>query len=184
MRPLRASIAALLAVALTLVLPSCGGNGGETTSADLGPAGVAPPGAPIYLEATLRPEGEQKANAEALLAELGSVPLLGSQIEPSDLGDQAVQAFDSAVGADVDYASDVEPWLGSRAGLAITSFTQAPDALEGAGTPTNASYVLAVETTDEQLAKDSLAERRGWRDRILAALVLAKRQVMREKPSS
>jgi L-gulonate 3-dehydrogenase len=47
--------------------------------------------------------------------------------------------------------------------------------------PWDAGLVAKIEGQRRRwLAKDRLAERRGWRDRILAALVLAKRQVMRQ----
>ncbi|CAN5549058.1 hypothetical protein BH10ACT11_BH10ACT11_05430 [soil metagenome] len=154
MRTLKALSFALLAASV-LALASCGG-GDSSGPALRGPSAFVPPGTPIYLEATLRPEGDQKTNAKALLSELGDVPLLGSQVSPEDLADQAVKQFDAAVGADVDYAADVEPWLGAKAGLAITGF---PSASVGApATTVPPTYVLAVETTDDETARDSLAK--------------------------
>ena len=153
MRRSRALIAALSVLVAALLLASCGSSDDSGSPQVSGPASFAPADTPLYVEATLKPEGEQRANAEALLSELGSVPLLGSQLEPRDLADQAVQAFDDAVGADVDYAEDVEPWLGSKAGLAVTGLP----AGSGTTTDTPPSYVLAVETTDDSVARDSLA---------------------------
>src|SRR5919106_3013642 len=55
---------ACAAAAAALALPACGGDGGGVSSDD--PASLAPANAPLYVQATIRPQGEQKSNVEAL----------------------------------------------------------------------------------------------------------------------
>ena len=47
-----------------------------------------PADTPLYVEATVRPEGEQAENLDALLAELGELPLVGLGRRPGRPLDQ------------------------------------------------------------------------------------------------
>jgi hypothetical protein len=101
-------------------------------------ASFAPPDAPVYVEGAIRPEGEQADAITALADKLGGV---------SDPGSEVIGQIDEALGdggSDLSYAEDIEPWLGTRAAVFVTS-------LEGAesGEPDAASV---VETTDADAA--------------------------------
>jgi hypothetical protein len=126
-----------------LALSSCGDD--DSSPAAGGPASFAPPGSPIYIEATVDPTEEQRAEIEELLDRVGSVPLLGSQLDPGDLVDQAFDEISAETGEEISFEADVEPWLGERAGLAVGSLDQAEE-----------DGVFAVETTDEEAARDTL----------------------------
>jgi hypothetical protein len=99
---------------------------------------------PLYLEATVRPEGEQAENIETLLADLGELPLIGSVGDPGDLIITQLEAQAAEASVDFSYAEDVEPWLGEKAGFGISE-------VEG-----ETRFVLAIETTDEDAARESL----------------------------
>jgi hypothetical protein len=127
--------------ALALALAGCGDDA-EVAS---GPAAVMPAEMPLYVEATIRPEGEQAENLDALLTELGELPLIGSVGDPGDLIIEQLESEAEAAGVDFSYEEDVEPWLGERAGFGIAG----PQDTEEA-------FVLAVETTDEDAARESI----------------------------
>ncbi len=67
----------LLSVTAALALAVAGCGDEDDPDAASGPASVMPADTPIYVEATVRPEGEQAENLDALLAELGELPLIG-----------------------------------------------------------------------------------------------------------
>lgn len=141
LRTISAVAAGALAAA---VLGACGGDGGVAVS---GVAGVMPADAAVYAEVTIKPEGAQKENAEALIAQLGEVPLLGQALDPRQLAEQAIAQLAEQNDADISYAEDFEPWLGERAAIAYLPQTDYEDP----------DFVLAIETSDEAIARDSLA---------------------------
>jgi hypothetical protein len=136
------SIAAVGLAAFTLA--SCGD---DDEAGSGGPASFVPAGAPIYIEATVDPTDEQRADAEALLERLGSLPIVGSPLDPEDLVDQAFEELSDQAGTEITFLEDVEPWLGQRAALGVGSVDQAED-----------DGVFAVETTDEDAAQATLDE--------------------------
>lgn len=150
-----ARLASLLAVpALAVALASCGDDDASAPS-DLAPTDTA-----LYLEATLESE-EQVANAQALIAELGEVPLLGSTLDPEAIVAGALEDSAADAGVDFSYAEDVEPWLGERAAIAFLSFEgfSDPEVPVGNGPiPGEAipDFVIVLETTDQDIARDSI----------------------------
>ena len=132
----------LPALALALVIAGCGDDDSEATT---GPASVMPAEMPLYIEATVRPEGEEADNLDAFLAELGELPLIGAVGDPGDLIIQQLEAEAEAAGVDFTYAEDVEPWLGERVGFGIAGSQDTEEA-----------FVAAVETTDEDAARESI----------------------------
>jgi hypothetical protein len=148
---------ALLATAtLALTASACGGSQAEE------PADLVPAGAPIYLEVSLDSE-EQVAGAEALIAELGEVPAIGSTLDPEALIATALEESAADAGVDFSYAEDVEPWLGRRGALAFLSLDgfATPEPVAGEATDVVAesepeNFVLILEASDEQIARDSL----------------------------
>jgi uncharacterized protein DUF3352 len=121
---------------VALLLAGCGGGGDSGSGAD--PATVAPPGAPIFLDFTVQPEGATKANIEALAKKLAGV---------DDLGDLIVTELENSAGEDgeeLDFEKEVEPWLGEEGGL----FLQEYEGEDFHG------YGAAIQAEDEGEAQD------------------------------
>jgi Protein of unknown function (DUF3352) len=102
--------AALAVVAIT----GCGGgSAGGSSSSGSGLADLASPGSLVFVEGKLKPAGELKKNADAIAARLAGVASL-RELVVSELEDTAGQA-----GKSLDFAKEVEPWLGEEAGVAF-----------------------------------------------------------------
>jgi hypothetical protein len=128
----------LLAVAATalLLVAGCGGNGGDSTS---DPASLTPPGSPLYLEATIQPQGEDRTDVEKLFAEVSGVD--------TDLGRLIVSELESSAsssGEELDFENEIQPWLGEKGGL----FFQRYDGHDFGG------YGVAIQSTDTGATQD------------------------------
>lgn len=102
----RPAFAALALAALTALPAGCGGGSSGSKVAEL-----APPGTPIFIEGVLRPTGELKSNTDAIAMQVAGV---------DNLGDYIVEELEASArddGEPFDFATEVEPWLGERAGL-------------------------------------------------------------------
>jgi hypothetical protein len=102
----------LLAVATAILVVGCG-SGGSSSSSGAEPASLAAPGSVVFVEGNLRPSGELKANADAVAKKL-----TGSE----SLSDFIVSELEGSAqdeGKHVDFAAEVEPWLGGVAGVAF-----------------------------------------------------------------
>lgn len=132
-RPLGGAFAVLAALALA----ACGD---DEAGGDLGPdpATLAPAGAPLYVEAVVRPEGDQKKGIEEALSRLLNTDDVGGEIRGAI--DEGLQSED----AELSYGEDVGPWLGQRVGLFVSDFSE-----DGQG-------ALIAATTDEDAASDAL----------------------------
>jgi hypothetical protein len=115
--------------ALVLFAAGCGGDDSGSGS---DPAAVAPPKSPLYIEATVRPEGELKTNIDSLAKSIAGVDDLGGLIA-SELESSASDSDE-----EFDYAKEVEPWLGEKGGLSFQDY----DGEDFHG------YGFAVQTTD------------------------------------
>lgn len=105
-----AALPALVVASLALAAAGCGG--GDTP----GPAGLAPPRSPLFVEAAIQPQGKLKANAEAVARQVADV---------DDLGELIVSELESTAreeGEPFDFDREVEPWLGERAAVFFESF--------------------------------------------------------------
>jgi Protein of unknown function (DUF3352) len=135
---------ALATIASSLVLAACGGDDDDGgPSADSGPATVVPADAVVYVEGVVRPEDEQRESVETALQ-----TVLGEDDPGGFLVGELEDEF-STGDVEVDYAEDIEPWLGSRG-----SFFLSPEE----------QPALVLETTDEELATESierLVEQKG-----------------------
>jgi hypothetical protein len=99
----------LAVAALTAFVALLAGCGGGSSSSDV--ASLAPPGAPVFVEGTVKPTGELKSNTDAVAQKIGGI---------ANLGDFVVEKLESSAaseGETLDYAKEVEPWLGERAGV-------------------------------------------------------------------
>ena len=127
----------VVVVAFAALRPGSGPPEGEGS-----PATVVPPRAALYLEADLRPTGDQGVAVRQVLQRLlrtnrPAVPL-------RDLLDQAL----ARSGTGLVYTRDVEPWLGRRAGLFVTRFSRLPTRSEGA---------LVLSTSNADRARRAVA---------------------------
>jgi Protein of unknown function (DUF3352) len=136
--PVKPRLVLSIAVAATaLGVAGCGSSDGS--GAD--PATLAPPKAPLYIEATLQPEGELKSNIQSLAKSVAGI---------DDLGDLILSSF----GRDVDYEKEVEPWLGKEGGLSFESY----DGDDFTG------YGFAVQSTDTAATQSFIDEQAGSGD--------------------
>lgn len=124
----RRATAALAALAL-LPLAGCGGDDATPAASGDGLAKFAPKDVPFYVEASVRPDGDLGKNLDAAIAKFA----------PGQSSEKLLsQAFEGK--GDVSYEADIKPWLGKRAGLAVTTLPA------GNKEPDVAAF---VETKDE-----------------------------------
>lgn len=139
---IRLTITALVVVVAAFVV-GCGGSGGDSDSGSSGSspsselAGFAAPGSVAFVEAELKPAGELKSNADSVTKKLTG---------EATLGDFVASKLESAArkeGESLDYATEVEPWLGDRGGVAFERVVEGE----------LSEPLIVVETTDAKAAK-------------------------------
>lgn len=97
---------------LAAAVPAAGGCGSSPTGTSVDPASAAPASAALYAGATVRPEGSlQKAAGAAGRA-------LTHQADPYL---RLLGALQTPGSPSLDYKRDVAPWLGTRAGVFLSS---------------------------------------------------------------
>lgn len=128
------------AVSAALLVAGCGDDDGGGSAGD--PATLAPAGAPVFVEATVRPDPELGANVDALARAIAGVDDVGGLII------EELEADAAAEGEPFDYAEDVEPWLGERGGLFLDRY-DGEDFGQGG---------FALQTTDSGAAQDFIDE--------------------------
>ncbi len=126
----------LLAALAALLVAGCGGSS-DDSSGGTDPAGVAPASAPVFISATVRPEGEAKANIEALAQKIAGVDDLGELIV------EELENSSSEDGEDLNFEKEVDPWLGDEAGIFLQEYED--EDFEG--------YGAAIQASDEEEAK-------------------------------
>jgi hypothetical protein len=127
------------AATAALAVAGCGGSSGSSSN----PATLAPPKSPLFIEATVQPEGELKTNIESLAKSLGGVDDLGGLIV-SELEKSA-----SSSGEELDFEKEVEPWLGEKGGVSFQRY----DGSNFSG------YGVAIEVTDSGAAQSFIDEK-------------------------
>jgi Protein of unknown function (DUF3352) len=135
---LRLVLPVLLAALAAVLVAGCGGGGSDSSSGGTDPASVMPGGAPVYLDFTVHPEGETKANIEALAKKVAGIDDLGGLI----VGE--IEKSASEEGEDFDYEKEVEPWLGEEGGLFLQEYAE--EDFEGVG--------AAIQVSDEDEARN------------------------------
>src|SRR6478672_8714047 len=138
MRRSAVSLLSLFAV-LALVFAGCGAGAGAGANAD--PAEVLPAGAPLYLEAVVRPDGDQADHLHALLGKVMRTGDPGAKLEA--LVDQGIEK--DSHGAT--FAKDIKPWLGKRLGITVVP-----------GRRGDTGYVMALALKDAGKAADFVAK--------------------------
>jgi hypothetical protein len=134
---LRLLLPVFLAALAALFAVGCGG-GSDGSSSGTDPATAAPPQVPIFIDFTVRPEGQTKQDLDALAKELAGIDNLGDLIV-TELENSA-----SDSGEELDFEKEVEPWLGDRGGLFLQEYEEGD--FEG--------YGVAIQTSDEGAARD------------------------------
>jgi Protein of unknown function (DUF3352) len=134
----RQALSLLLIVGALLGIAGCGdgedgGDGGGESSL----ASIAPPTSPIFIEGTIRPKGQLQRDVEAAVKAIAGIDDPGAEII-SKLEDEADEE-----GEPFDYETDVEPWLGERAGMFLDEF-DGEDFQQ---------FGVAIETTDPDAAQ-------------------------------
>jgi hypothetical protein len=103
----------VLAVLAAIIVAGCGSSSGGSSTASNGPASLAAPGSLVYVEGNLKPTGELKSNVDAVANKIAGIDNLGefvvSELESSASGE----------GESVDFATEIEPWLGKTAGVSF-----------------------------------------------------------------
>jgi Protein of unknown function (DUF3352) len=138
-RALRRLALFALAAALVAAAGLAAGCGSSSSAGDADPAVAIPASAPLYAEAVLRPDGTLGANVDAVARKV---------LATDDPAGKIAELFDRAARNDgLTFRKDVEPWLGKRAGAAVTS-------LSGTG---KADGVLVLASKDDDLARKTIA---------------------------
>jgi hypothetical protein len=124
----------VLAVLAALAIAGCGSSSSSdgSSSSSNGPATLAAPGSLVYVEGNLKPTGALKSNVDSVAKKIAGIDDLGefviSELESSAHGD----------GETVDFATEVEPWLGKTAGVSF-------ERLEGSEL---SDPLIAIQTTN------------------------------------
>ena len=149
MRARFAQLASACVLVASGTLVACGDG------ADGDPAAMVPPDVPLYGEAVLRPDDDQREAIESLTGLVAGI---------DDPGAEIVAALDESLAEEpggLTYAEDIEPWLGDRAAIGFTSVEslaeeELVESEVAAPDVQDPDFVIAIETSDEQIASDSI----------------------------
>jgi hypothetical protein len=135
---LRLVLPVLLAALVAALLAGCGGGSDDDGGSGTDPASVALPGAPVFIDFTVQPEGEASENLDALAQQIAGIDNLGELIVTE------LESSASEDGEELDFEKEIEPWLGERGGLFLQEYEDSD--FEG--------YGAAAQTTDEDAARE------------------------------
>ena len=130
----------LTLTALTTAIALAAGCGNDSASSS-GAASLAPANSLVYGEATLRPEGDQRAAIDELVSKFPGEGSAGDR-----LGSLMEKAFAESESG-LSYSDDIEPWLGDEAAFFVSGI--APDGNE-------ADAAVLVATEDEDATVDAI----------------------------
>jgi hypothetical protein len=102
------------------VIVGCGGDDGGDV--DVGPAAAAPESAPIYVDATVRPQGTAQTDANAGLGKILDTDDPGGKIV-SLINEQGQQ---EPAGQQFTYEQDIAPWLGTTSASSSSTSRMTP----------------------------------------------------------
>ena len=166
------SVPSVLAVGLAaVVLSACGGSSGDSGANEL--AKYAPADSTVFVEGAVQPSSEVAANVDSISEDLAGV----------NIGDMIKDGISSSSG-DVDFDTDIQPWLGENAavfvsfdpaalagdsGLDTSGLTSMETSIGDTGSTSYSEdegekFGLVVETSDPDAAKsfiDKMAEEEG-----------------------
>ncbi|HEX7298167.1 MAG TPA: DUF3352 domain-containing protein [Solirubrobacteraceae bacterium] len=140
MKRARRLLLVLLTVLAGVVATGCGS--GSSSGGEHDPAALVPATAPLYAEATVRPEGKLRDDVEAALRKV---------LRTDDPAGKIEKAIDSSGKDDgLTFKDDVDPWLGDRVGVALTS-------LNG----DKADFVAVIDSKNDAKAQEALKKTKG-----------------------
>ena len=146
----RALFAGLLAALTALAIAGCGGDDGGGSSGDL--AGYAPKESPVYIEGTIRPEGDLRENIEGLVSKVAGIDDPGQRII-DEINSELGAGEGDEEGSGMSYEDDIEPWLGDEAAVFLGDFS---------GDDENTGVIIATTDSDEaQNFLDKIADLAG-----------------------
>lgn len=131
----RLRLVILLALAVAALAAGCGG-GDDKSSAD--PASVVPASAPVFVEASLKLQGEAEEDVNELARRIAGIDDIGA------FALEQIEASASDSGSSFDFEEDVEPWLGEKGGIWLGSYDG--DDFNSAG--------FAVQSSDDAAAQE------------------------------
>lgn len=148
-------LSSLATAVVALTLAACGGGGSDSSPvSDL--AGFMPADTAIYVQGSLHPDSDVQTKTDDIARKLTG----------STLGEQLQGALASSDN-DVDYKTDIEPWLGDNAAFAggaevfdsgiVASGGVAPGTT-GVDSGDSEAFSAVVETSDADAAKSFLEE--------------------------
>lgn len=167
-RPSRLRTGLVLGGAATAALVLVGGGVFAYSALDGGgaqPEAALPDTAFAYVRVDLDPSATQKVN---LLRLANRFPDLATDLDV-DLGEDAdlrrlvVDAISKSGTCEIDYAADVEPWIGQRAALAALPPVEGA-ATGDAGAAPEPEPVLVLQVTDEAAARTAIESGLGCGD--------------------
>jgi hypothetical protein len=132
----------VLAAIVAILIAGCGG-GSDSSSGGSELANLASPGSLVFVEGQLQPKGELKQNVDSVAKAFTGGEGLG-QFVISELESSARQEGES-----LDFAKEVEPWLGEKGGVAFEHL-EAGELSEP---------LIAIETTNTAAAQSFIDKR-------------------------
>ena len=141
---------------LLALLAGCGSSGSGAGDGE-DPASAVPANAPLYMEASVRPEGETREHA---LDALGKI--LQTDDPQAKIDELVDKAFQDADEPKVTYEKDIKPWLGEKIGFWLASASESENDTKFAAifssTDSDAAQKLVdrgVKEGDEKFTKHS-----------------------------
>ena len=144
-RMLRAAVLALICALPAFAAAGCGG--GASGSGETDPTSMVPAGVPVYIEASVRPEGELREDALAAAGKL---------LSTSDPAGRLRELLDKQLAEELPGASwerDLAPWLGEKAGVWVSGLDQRE--------PTVAAIIASTDADAARAAIERLQKAGG-----------------------
>lgn len=151
------TVPSILAIGLAaFAISACSGDSGDSGASEL--AKFAPADAPVFVEGAVQPESDVAANVDSITETIAGV----------NIGDLIKDQINSEGDGDLDFDTDVKPWLGENAGVFVqidpNELVPGSDGITSYSEDSSEGYGLIVETTDTDAAKafiDKQAESEG-----------------------
>jgi hypothetical protein len=136
---------ALALAALAVPFALLTGCGSSSSTSDV--ASLAPPGSPVFIQATVKPTGELKSNTDAVAQKIGGIANLGEFVA------EKLESTARSEGEAFDFEKEVEPWLGEKAGVFFEKLEG--ENLSGMGILVESTDTAATQKFVEEQAKTS-----------------------------
>jgi hypothetical protein len=141
---MRSKLIAAVAAAGSVAVMVAGCGSSAPSGGD--PGSLVPASAPFYVAADVRPGGSLKSSLDSFSQKLLHVSDPGARIQALIAPALRRQGLD--------YKRDIQPWLGSRVGVFVISFS-------AAGSPDGGVVIAATDTAKARAALQRVAGRKG-----------------------